>query len=181
MSSSKIILVGAISVVFGLYTLSLTRVESLVGTVVVTNSYMVRAGLNARTGVQRALHRWTTGNFESSFGPTLVGDSSSSNSANSSYFYTCSSAPTISYLNSHYDNDTLVQLTIVSHGIYKAWGEPNNFQGHEVVRTAYATFLNSDLGPGNVDQHLYDVQFKMAIDSINFARERQLDSLQQFK
>ncbi len=188
MSSSKIILVGAISIVFGLYSLSLTRVESLVGSNVLTSSYLVRANLNARSGAQRALHRWMTGNFEASVGSVLVGDSSYGNLSNSSYSYTCSTSPlsisTLNYnksINIYGDNTTVVQLTIVSHGFYKAWGEPTNFSGHEVVRTVYATFLYQDLGPGNPDPHVYDVQFKMAFDSINFMRERRLDSLQQLK
>ena len=178
MASSKVILVGAISIVFGLYTLSLIRVSSLIGNTVTTNSYVLRASLNARTGVQRAIHRWITGNFESSFGPSLVGDSSYSSASVSSYYYTCSTVPSISWLAGHYNNTFFdpVQLTIVSHGIYKAWGEPSGFAGHEVIRIAYAEFSNTDHGSAT-----YDIKFKMAYDSVNYVNEAQLDALQQYK
>jgi hypothetical protein len=178
MTSSKVILIGAISIVFGLYTLSLMRVGSLIGNTVVTNSYLLRANLNARTGIQRAMHRWTTGNFEASFGPSLVGDSSYSTSSVSSYYYTCTTVPNIAWLAGHYNNtfSDPIRLTIVSHGIYKAWGEPSAFAGHEVVRIAYAEFSNSDHGGPS-----YDVKFKMAYDSVNYVNEAQLDALQQNK
>jgi hypothetical protein len=184
MSSSKVILVGAISIVFGLYTLSLTRVESLVGNTIVNASCLQRADLMARAGVQRALHRWSTGNFEASFGPVYVGDSSYSTKFFSSYSYTSSTVGTytIAWLNSHYGTiPVLVQLTIVARGLYKGPGEPASFAGHEVIRTAYAEFVNTDIAPvGNPDPHWFDVKFKWVRDSVNYIREHELDSLQQF-
>jgi hypothetical protein len=180
MSSSKVILIGAISVVFGLYALSLTRVEGFVGNSVLNNSYMQRADLTARAGVQRALHRWTTGNFELSYGPIYVGDSSYSTNFFSSYFFTANSNPTPSWLALHpFYAGGIVKLTIVSHGLYKGPGEPAAFAGHEVTRTAYAEFFYTDIGPGNTDPHWYDVKFKWVRDSVNYIREHELDSLQQ--
>ncbi len=52
MSSSKVILIGVISIVFGLYTLSLTRVESYVGSTAEDRLYISKANDNAKTGVQ---------------------------------------------------------------------------------------------------------------------------------
>ncbi len=185
MSSSKVILIGAISIVFGLYSLSLTRVEASVGNTVMNISYLQRADLMARAGVQRALHRWTTGNFEASYGPIYAGDSSYSTNFFSLYSYTASTVSpfTIAYLNSifpsHYNSGVIVKLTIVSHGLYKGPGEPAAFAGHEVTRTAYAEFFNTDIGPGNLDPHWYDVKFKWVRDSVNYIREHELDSLQQ--
>ncbi len=185
MSSSKIILLGAISVVFGLYSLSLTRVEGYVGNTVEDISYIQRADLMARAGVQRALHRWTTGNFEGKYGPIYVGDSTYSTNFFSSYSYTANGSGLFdtTWLKSHYGSPwVLVQLTIVSHGLYKGPGEPAAFAGHEVIRTAYATFINRDIAPmGNPDPDWFDVQFKWVRDSVNYTREHELDSLLQFK
>lgn len=72
-----------------------------------------------------------------------------------------------------------MKLTVVSHGVYKAWGEPASFAGHEVIRTAYFVFKNTNYGTSS--DKWYDVIFKMAFDSINYARENQLDALQQYK
>jgi hypothetical protein len=186
MSSSKIILVGAISVVFGLYSLSLLRVESVVGHTVEDNSYIQRADLMARAGIQRALHRWTTGNFEASVGPVYVGDTSYSINFFSYYSYTASVGPgmyDLTWLNAHKGYPyVLLQLTIVAHGFYKGPGEPDAFTGHEVIRTAYATFINQDIAPvGNPDPHWYDIKLYWVRDSVNYIAERQLDNLQQFK
>jgi hypothetical protein len=185
MSSSKVILIGAISVVFGLYTLSLTRVEGFVGNTALNISYMQRADLMARAGVQRAMHYWTTGNFVASVGPVYVGDSSYSTNFFSSYSFTASTGPgtyNIAWLNSHYGTmPVLIQLTIVSHGLYKGPGEPAAFAGHEVIRTAYAEFVNTDIAPvGNPDPHWFDIKFKWVRDSVNYTHEHELDSLQQF-
>jgi hypothetical protein len=184
MSSSKVILIGAISVVFGLYSLSLTRVEGFVGNSVLNISYLQRADLMARAGVQRALHHWTTGNFVAGLGPVYVGDSSYSTKFFSSYSFTASTGPglqNIAWLNSHYGSPAvLVQLTIVAHGLYKGPGEPATFAGHEVIRTAYGEFVNSDIAPvGNPDPHWFDIKLKWVRDSVNYIAEHQLDSLQQ--
>ena len=181
MASSKVILVGAISIVFGLYSLSLIRVGSLIGNNVATNSYIQRASLNARAGMQRAMHRWITGNFESSVGPNPVGDSSSFRVALSTYSYTCSTSPyNITWLKDplNYNSGDSIRLTVVSHGVYKVWGEPTSFPGHEVIRTAYFVFKNTDYPYYG---HWYDVTFKMAFDSVNYGRENQLDASQQYK
>jgi hypothetical protein len=85
---------------------------------------------------------------------------------------------TILWLNGffgHNSNDS-IQVTIVSHGTYKAWGEPSTFPGHEVVRTAYAVFYNHDQGGST-----YDVKYRMAFDSVNYTNEKILDSLQTYK
>jgi hypothetical protein len=185
MSSSKVILIGAISVVFGLYSLSLLRVEGLVGNTVEDNSYIQRADLMARTGVQRALHHWTTGNFVASLGPVYVGDDSYSTKFFSYYTFTASVGPgmyNLTWLNAHKGYPyVLLQLTIVAHGFYKGPGEPAAFTGHEVIRTAYATFINQDIAPMyNPDPDWYDVKLYWVRDSVNYIAEHQLDSLRQF-
>ena len=165
MTSSKVILVGAISVVFGLYSISLMRVDGAVGRTAETAIYLAKASDNARSGVQRALNyisrvRAVSGTVNQ----TYQLDAGSTEQGSFNFTATC----------------TLVgstwQLTIVSHGVYKSPLEPAAFQGHEVIRTAYAEFPNTDYDPSA--GYFYDVRMKAAFSSVNYTREQQLDSLQ---
>ena len=164
MSSSKIILIGAISVVFGLYNLSLVKVNGSAGRAAEISMYQAKAADNARSGVQRAL------NFYSRSAPSATGsgtfqlDSSGVDQGSFTYTTTCN------LVGSTY------QLTIVSHGYYWSLHEPVAFQpGHEVIRSAYAEFPNTNyLWPS----YWYDIRLKSAYSYVNYTREHQLDSLQ---
>jgi hypothetical protein len=158
MSSSKIILIGAISVVFGLYNLSLTKVNGMVGSRAEIAMYLAKASDNARTGVEYALYDFERQTDSPSFSLQL----DSSGVDQGSFFYTA----TFNLVGS------IFQLTVTSHGVYKSPREPVAFQGHEVIMTAYAEFSNKYSSSSN------DVKLKAVYSSVNYARERQLDSLQ---
>ncbi len=183
MSSSKVILVGAIAVVFGLYTVSLYKVNGAVGNTAEVEYYLSRATYNARSGAQRMLDLWARGNdayqpSSYSFPKTDTKDLIDANPAidrftdtvfvNGSYWTTFG-----------YSDGYTYTLKIVSHGYYKSYNEPSAFFGHEVVRTVNATFYNRNWGTSGAPW--YRLTVLSSYTSVNYDREKQLDSLQGYK
>ncbi|HEY6950981.1 MAG TPA: hypothetical protein VI758_01170 [Bacteroidota bacterium] len=164
MSSSKIILIGAISVVFGLYNLSLVKVNGSAGRAAEISLYQAKAADNARSGVQRALNFCARSAPSALSVQSYVLDSAGVDQGSFSDTMRCVL------------NGSTYQLTIVSHGYYKGPKEPASFLGHEVIRSAYAEFSNTNYA--TFPAYWYDVRLKSAYSIINYARERQLDSLQ---
>jgi hypothetical protein len=177
MSSSKIILIGAISVVFGLYNLSLIKINGSAGRSAEIAVYQARATENARSGVQRALNGYNFtyfGVFPSTSGSTVTGswsyatDSVSSTGTEMSYF-TCSAKAVL--VGGTY------RLSIGSHGFYRSPSEPVTFSGHEVIDTAYAEFPSSYTFLG-YNWYYYNVKLKSQYLYVNYDAERKLDVLQ---
>lgn len=179
MGSSKVILVGAISVVFGLYSLSLYRVNGYLGNTAEVASYINRAADNAKTGMQRALDIWSRGNDH---------DQPKSNDfPMTETFNLLDPAPTVDkFIDSvsittppnwfDYNDNKLYTLRFVSHGYYRAPNEPPAFQGHEVIRTAYVQFKNSNVGSDN--HPWYQLTLTSVYTTVNYAAEKQLEVLQ---
>ena len=181
MSGSKVILVGAISVVFGLYSLSLYRVNGNIGNTAEVATYINRASDNARAGTQRALDIWSRGNDQSSPNSSDFPTSETFNLLDPApsidkFTYTVTWSPSGFF---GYNNGSTYTLTIVSQGYYKAQNEPAAFQGHEVDRTIYATFVNTNKGSSS--NPWYNITVTSVYSSINYTREHQLDSLQAYK
>lgn len=172
MSSSKVILIGAVSVVFGLYSLSLNKVGTYVGGTAEIAFYLAKAEENAKSGVSRALNVMSRGNFYSWETFNLTDPN---NKSEGSFRYTVSYSPSSGWV---WNSTTNIQVTITSRGTYKAPGEPAAFVGHEVTRTAYAVFDYKDVGNG---YNWIDVKLKSAYSTVDYTRERQLDSLQTLK
>ncbi len=164
MSSSKVILLGAVSVIFGLYTLSLTRVESFAGNSAEISLYLTKAENNARTGVNRALDIWCrqAGQYYETFNLT----DPNGNSEGSFYYSVTRSQLT-------FTSPYLYQLNVTSVGTFKAPGEPSAFVGHQVTRYVAAQYYQTG--------SLWTVKQKGAYSVVNYQRERQLDSLATLK
>ena len=183
MSSSKIILVGAIAVVFGLYSLSLIKVEASLGNTAENSVYIGKATDNAKTGSQRAFNLWSRGNdidqSHTSWRNAFV-KTESFMLIDGSFIDTVYVTSPLNFPASYsYNSGTLVKITIISHGYYKAPNEPASFSGHEVIRTLNAQFNNTDLGSWPTPW--YDVKFLSSYTTVNYVREHQLDSLQAYK
>ncbi len=182
MSSSKVILVGAISVVFGLYTISLYRVNGYVGNTSEVATYIARASDNARTGAQRALDIWSRGNDYTNSGSNDLPFSETYNlldpaPAIDKYSWSVSINTWPGYFN--YSDGRTYNITIVSHGYYRSPSEPAAFAGHEVIRTVNANFINTnESGYWNYSYPWYNITILSVSTVVNYWRERQLDSLQ---
>ncbi len=165
MSSSKVILLGAVSVIFGLYSLSLTRVESSAGSTAEIGLYINKAENNARTGVQRCLNLWTrqSGSYGETF--TLTDPNGK---PEGSFTYTVAFP-----LTNLGGTPTKYRLYVTSTGTYKAPSEPSSFVGHQVTRYVVAEFLYTGT--------LWDITQKSAYSVVSYTREHQLDSLQTLK
>jgi hypothetical protein len=182
MSSSKVILVGAISVVFGLYTISLYRVNGYVGNTSEVAVYIARASENARTGAQRALDLWARGNDYTNSGSNDFPFSETRDLLEvPPTIDRCSWSVMINTWPGYfgYNDGRTYSITIVSHGYYKAPGEPAAFAGHEVVRTVKANFVNTnESGYWSFNNPWYNITVTSVSSIVNYWRERQLDSLQ---
>jgi len=179
MTSSKVILVGAISVVFGLYSLSLYRVNGYIGSTAEVSTYINRASDNARAGAQRALDLWARGNDNS-------GTHGSSDFPSTETFSNLIDAsPALDCFTYNvtasfpYNDGKTYTMKIVSKGYYRAPSEPSSFQGHEVDRTVYASFVNTNKGGGS--HPWYNITVTSVYSSINYTAEKQLESLQGYK
>ena len=187
MSSSKVILVGAVSVVFGLYSLSLTRVGSYIGNTAENAIYIAKANDNAKTGTSRAFILWARGNDLSLYSDKSNWKSSfikaeSFTLLDGSFIDTVyATAGGLSFPTStgSYNDGKYVTMTIVSHGYYKGPNEPSAFVGHEVVRTVNSYFYNTNRA--SWPAVWYDVNLLSSYSSVNWQREHQLDSLQTLK
>lgn len=188
MSSSKVILVGAISVVFGLYSLSLYRVNGYIGNTAEVATYINRASDNAKAGVQRALNLWSRGVDSNDPNWSTFANSASSETFNlldpvpavDKFTYTVTwSVGGVSNYHFSYNDHSVCQLTVVSKGYYRAPNEPSNFQGHEVDRTVIAQFTNTNKGSDNYPW--YVITMTSVYSTINYTAEHQLDSLQSYK
>ena len=183
MTSSKVILVGAISVVFGLYSLSLYRVNGYIGSTAEVSTYINRASDNARAGAQRALDLWARGNDSqnkanpSTFPTTETFTLIDPAPAIDKFSYTLTRSPSGSI---SYDDNVLYTLTIVSKGYYRAPNEPASFQGHEVDRTVIAQFKNYNVGTSD-NYPWYKITITSVYSAINYTAEKQLESLQGYK
>ena len=164
MSSSKVILIGAVSVIFGLYTMSLTRVESFASNTAEVALYITKAENNARSGAQRAIDIWCrqSGQYYESFSLTDPKGNSEGSFTYAVNRTTLSTWPTYYY-----------QLDVTSVGTFKGPGEPASFAGHQVTRYVSATYYATG--------GLYNVKQKSAYSVVNYSRERQLDSLATLK
>ncbi len=164
MSSSKVILIGAVSVIFGLYTLSLTRVESFASNSAEVALYITKAENNARSGVNRALDIWTrqAGQYYETFSLTDPNGNPEGSFAYSVNRTLLSTWPTNYY-----------QLDVTSVGTFKGPGEPASFAGHQVTRYVSATYYATG--------SLYNVKQTSGYSVVNYTRERQLDSLATLK
>lgn len=175
MSTSKVILVGAISVVFGLYNLSLMKVNGSAGRSAEIAAYQARAADNARAGVQKVLNAY---NFTPYIFPTSAGSVITSN-------YTFMTDSVVGTEKSYYSYTTrgvlvgsTYQLSIGSHGFYRSPTEPVTFSGHEVVDTAYAEFPTSYTLVGYGAYAYWNIKLKSQYVYINYTAEHILDSLQ---
>jgi hypothetical protein len=167
MSTSKVILIGAISVVFGLYNLSLIKVNGSASRNAEIALYQAKAADNARSGVQRTLNFYALNGGVSS---CAIASWLDPTGVEQGQFVTSASCALVG---------STWQLTIVSHGYYRSPNEPAAFSpGHEVVRTAYAEFPNTNYGTWYPYTPYFDITLKAAHSVVNFSRERQLDSLQ---
>jgi len=184
MASSKVILVGAISVVFGLYTLSLYRVNGYVGSTAEVSTYINRASENAKAGIARALDLWARGNDNAHT------DGSSDFPSTETFSNLIDPSPALDYFTytisvvGHpsgfpYSDGKTYTLLIVSKGYYRAPAEPSSFQGHEVDRTVYAQFANTNLGGSGYPW--YTITMTSVYSAINYTAEEQLKSLQGYK
>jgi hypothetical protein len=179
MGSSKVVLVGAVSVVFGLYSLSITRVGAYVGSTAEVSYYLVKAEDNAKSGVHWALNfasrNWGYTALDGFYPTTPQTINLTDPNGRSEGYFTYQLA--ISPL--PLKKSTTHTMTIVSRGVYKAPGEPSAFAGHEVTRTATAIFDYTDEDRGS--PVWLGVQLQSDFTTVNYTRERQLDSLQQSK
>ncbi len=187
MGSSKVILVGAISVVFGLYSLSLYRVNGYVGNTAEVASYITRASDNAKAGVQWILNIWSRGN-------DLGAYTNVTNLPKTGTFNLIDPAPAVDMFIdtvyvlpyplspilpwTYWDGKTYT-LKIVSHGYYRAPSEPAAFQGHEVIMTANVLFYNTPYG--GISYPWYRLTVTSVYSTINYAAEKQLESLQGYE
>jgi hypothetical protein len=180
MGSSKVVLIGAVSVVFGLYSLSISKVGTYVGSTAEIAFYLAKAEDNAKSGVHRAVNlasrNWgysglyPYGYYTSAETFNLT-DPDSRSEGYFNYSVTLNKAL--------FSGSTGYVMTIVSRGVYKAPGEPSAFAGHEAIRTATAIFDYIDRDPGS--GVWLDVKLQSVFTAVNYTRERQLDSLQQSK
>lgn len=178
MGSSKVVLVGAVSVVFGLYSLSITRVGAYVGSTAEISYYLAKAEDNAKSGIQWAMNfasrNWGYTALDGFYTSTETINFTDPNGRSEGYFtYQLTITPLPLKKSSTFN------MTIVSRGVYKAPGEPSAFAGHEVTRTATAVFDYVD--QDNTSVVWLDVQLQSVFTTVNYTRERQLDSLQQYQ
>ncbi len=174
MSSGKIILLGAISVVFGLYNLSLIKVDGAVGRAAEIALYQAKASENAKSGVQKTIYycAYYLGKYGGGNVSSITVNTQALDTLGGMDQGTFTSYVSISGWN--YFSNTY-QGTIVSHGYYRSPNEPAAFApGHEVVRTAFI-----EIAP--YSGSWYNIRIRAANSVINYSRERMLDSLQEGK
>ena len=180
MGSSKVILIGAVSVVFGLYTISLYKVNGYVGNTAETALYINKANDNAKTGMQRALNLWSRGN-DNHDGPSSSDFPKSENYNVIDGSYSFSVTIYSPWSTFSYNSGGTYYLYIVSHGYYRGPNEPafNGGNGHEVVRTAYVKFVNSNVG--SYTWPWYNLTVLRVYSTVNYDAEKQLASMQGYK
>ncbi len=174
MSGSKVILVGAISIIFGLYTLSLTKVNSYAGNTAENSFYIAKAHTNAISGVNRSLNRLSRQYYDPNRSDALVEGS-----------YTYYEYPSINFYSmSGWDFTNPQVVNISSHGYFLTSSDSIHLAqrlgtsiygqtyGHHVIRTVQAKCYSIyDV------QNYWDWKILSTKDSVDYFREHILDSL----